>query len=163
MFVILLYSKMVEPLWGTRECIVFYFLITTIVALCTTIVYFIAFTIKSTEEFLFDTEIHGLAGKCHRHIHDGTHYSNTWCKPMSYLFYVCRRDWRLLCCHKTTDARHAPTQLQHCTLETRWSTIFIFSNHTCTVLGQTCGFGLLSNVLVWHLCELDLFEILSGP
>jgi hypothetical protein len=62
MFIILLYSKMVEPLWGTRECIIFYFLITTIVAVCATLVCFVAFMLNQTEAFLFNTKIHGLAG-----------------------------------------------------------------------------------------------------
>jgi membrane associated rhomboid family serine protease len=62
MFVILLFSKMLEPLWGTKECLKFYFLITTIVALQTTLVLFILYTITFKEILIFNTFIHGLSG-----------------------------------------------------------------------------------------------------
>lgn len=62
MFVILLYCKMLEPLWGTMECIKFYFIITIIVAVETTLSLILLYTITFKEVLIFNTLIHGLAG-----------------------------------------------------------------------------------------------------
>lgn len=62
MFVILLYCKMLEPLWGSRECLKFYFLITCIVSIETTLIYFFLYSITFKEVFIFTTLIHGLSG-----------------------------------------------------------------------------------------------------
>lgn len=61
-FLILLYSKMLEPLWGQLECILFYFITTVSVGLTTTIVYFILFAASFDELMLFNVSIHGLGG-----------------------------------------------------------------------------------------------------
>ena len=62
MFVILLYCKMLEPLWGTTECIKFYFIITITVALEATLVLFMIYTVTFKEVLIFNTLIHGLSG-----------------------------------------------------------------------------------------------------
>lgn len=61
-FIILLFSKMIEPLWGSVECVQFYFVVTVFVALSTAFVYFIAFACTFNELLLFNTSVHGLGG-----------------------------------------------------------------------------------------------------
>ncbi len=61
-FIILLYSKMLEPLWGAYECIKFYFIITILVAISTAFFYFFAFALSFEEKLLFNIRIHGLGG-----------------------------------------------------------------------------------------------------
>ena len=61
-FIILLYSKMLEPLWGIYECIQFYFITTVIVAFITSFLYFIKYALTFNEALLFNTSIHGLGG-----------------------------------------------------------------------------------------------------
>lgn len=61
-FIILLYSKMLEPLWGSIECIQFYFIITFLAAISTSLVYFVGFALTFKEEYLFNMHIHGLGG-----------------------------------------------------------------------------------------------------
>jgi membrane associated rhomboid family serine protease len=62
MFIILLYCKMLEPLWGTLECIKFYFITTTIVAVETTLVLILLYMMTFKEVLIFNTLIHGLSG-----------------------------------------------------------------------------------------------------
>lgn len=59
-FILLLYSKMLEPLWGTLECLRFYFLITSLVAITTALTYFCLFALTFNEQYLFNRYIHGL-------------------------------------------------------------------------------------------------------
>lgn len=61
-FIIFLYSKMIEPLWGVYECIKFYFIITVIVAVSTSFFYFTLFALTFDEYFLFKIKINGLGG-----------------------------------------------------------------------------------------------------
>jgi membrane associated rhomboid family serine protease len=61
-FTILLFSKMLEPLWGTIECIQFYFIVTISVAISTVGIYYVAFALSFNELFLFNIYIHGLGG-----------------------------------------------------------------------------------------------------
>ena len=61
-FIILLYSKMLEPLWGPYECIIFYFVTTTLVAVSISFIYFIAYASTFNELLLFNISIHGLGG-----------------------------------------------------------------------------------------------------
>jgi membrane associated rhomboid family serine protease len=61
-FIILLYSKMLEPLWGTIECLQFYFIITISVAVSTAFFYIVAFAMTFEENVLFNISIHGLGG-----------------------------------------------------------------------------------------------------
>ena len=59
--VIFLYSKMIEPLWGTRELIKFYFLITIPNALSVACIYFLFYGLTFNDEYLFERPIYGLA------------------------------------------------------------------------------------------------------
>jgi membrane associated rhomboid family serine protease len=60
--IMLLYSTMIEPLWGTRECLQFYFIVTTAVALLTGLCYYVAFAVTFNEKFIFSVYIHGIGG-----------------------------------------------------------------------------------------------------
>jgi len=59
--VIFLYSKMIEPLWGTKELLRFYFIVTIPNALFATFIYFIFYGITFNEDYLFERPIYGLA------------------------------------------------------------------------------------------------------
>ncbi len=61
-FIILLYTKMLEPLWGIYECVQFYFIITIVVAITTSFYYLTAFALTFNELLLFDVKIQGLGG-----------------------------------------------------------------------------------------------------
>lgn len=58
--VILLFSKMIEPLWGVQECVQFYFIITSLVALITSLYYYVVFALTNDEKVIFDVRINGL-------------------------------------------------------------------------------------------------------
>lgn len=60
--IVVLYGKLLEPLWGAKEMLIFYLVITVLVALASTFVYFIVFLIARNPSYLFDTQICGLAG-----------------------------------------------------------------------------------------------------
>lgn len=60
--IILLYSRMIEPLWGVYECVLFYFIITSLVAIFTSFYYYVVFAFTFKEYFLFDIHINGLGG-----------------------------------------------------------------------------------------------------
>jgi len=62
MFILLLFSKMLEPLWGPLECCRFYFAVTVLCAVATTCCYIFSFAVTQHEAFLFDTRINGLGG-----------------------------------------------------------------------------------------------------
>jgi hypothetical protein len=59
--VVFLYSKMIEPLWGTKELLRFYFIITIPNALFATSIYFVFYGFTFNEEYLFERPIYGLA------------------------------------------------------------------------------------------------------
>ncbi|CAF1380847.1 unnamed protein product, partial [Didymodactylos carnosus] len=59
--VVFLYSKMIEPLWGTKELLSFYFLVTIPNAIFATCIYFIIYMVTFNEEYLFERPIYGLA------------------------------------------------------------------------------------------------------
>lgn len=59
--VVFLYSKMIEPLWGTRELLKFYFIVTIPNALVATFTYFIFYGLTFNEDYLFERPIYGLA------------------------------------------------------------------------------------------------------
>jgi len=61
-FIILTFTRMLEPLWGMYECVQFYFIITVLVALSTSFFYLTAFALTFDELLLFDVKIHGLGG-----------------------------------------------------------------------------------------------------
>ena len=59
--IIFLYSKTIEPLWGTSELLRFYFIVTIPNALFAATIYFILYGITFNEEYLFERPIHGLS------------------------------------------------------------------------------------------------------
>lgn len=61
-FIIFLYSRMIEPLWGVYECVQFFFVVTSLVAISTSIFYFAVFALSFNEHYLFDIRINGLGG-----------------------------------------------------------------------------------------------------
>ena len=60
--IVVLYGKLLEPLWGALEMLIFYVVVNTGVALLSTTVYLFVYVLTKNEEYLFDTHIHGLAG-----------------------------------------------------------------------------------------------------
>ena len=60
--IIVLYGKLLEPLWGAKEMLVFFVVITLVVAVASTFFYLFVFLILRTPEYLFSTKICGLAG-----------------------------------------------------------------------------------------------------
>ncbi|CAF0933289.1 unnamed protein product [Didymodactylos carnosus] len=59
--VVFLYSKMIEPLWGTKELLSFYFLVTIPNAIFATCIYFMIYMFTFNDEYLFERPIYGLA------------------------------------------------------------------------------------------------------
>ncbi|CAF4744939.1 unnamed protein product [Rotaria socialis] len=59
--VVFLYSKMIEPLWGTKELLKFYFIVTIPNALFATFTYILFYGFTFNEEYLFERPIYGLA------------------------------------------------------------------------------------------------------
>ena len=59
--VILFYTKMIDTLWGTKESIKFYFIVTIPNAILATTIYFILYGITFNEEYLFERPIYGSA------------------------------------------------------------------------------------------------------
>lgn len=55
-------GKLIEPLWGQMEMMLFFAIVNFGVAIITTAFYFILYVCTSNTEFLFDVHIHGLAG-----------------------------------------------------------------------------------------------------
>lgn len=60
--VVVLYGKLLEPLWGAKEMLIFYLVVTVLVAVTSTFIYFIVFLVARNPNFLFDTHLSGLAG-----------------------------------------------------------------------------------------------------
>jgi hypothetical protein len=52
---------MIEPLWGTKELLRFYFIVTIPNAMCATCIYFILYGVTFNEQYLFERPIYGLA------------------------------------------------------------------------------------------------------
>jgi hypothetical protein len=52
---------MIEPLWGTKELLRFYFIVTIPNALFATCIYFVLYGFTFNEEYLFERPIYGLA------------------------------------------------------------------------------------------------------
>ncbi len=53
-FVLLLYTQMLEPMWGRLECLRFYFAMTAAVGLSLALVYFACFALTFDEHYLFN-------------------------------------------------------------------------------------------------------------
>ena len=60
--VIILYGKLLEPLWGALEMLLFYVIVNVSVAILTGFIYVLIYLLTRNEEYLFDIHIHGLAG-----------------------------------------------------------------------------------------------------
>jgi hypothetical protein len=52
---------MIEPLWGTKELLKFYFIVTIPNALFVTCIYFLFYGLTFNEDYLFERPIYGLA------------------------------------------------------------------------------------------------------
>lgn len=61
-FIILLYSRLIEPLWGVLECVLFYFVVTALTAISTSFFYYVLFALTFNEHYIFDIRVHGLGG-----------------------------------------------------------------------------------------------------
>ena len=62
LLVMVLYGKLLEPLWGALEMLIFFAVVNVGVAIATTFVYITIFFITQNTDYLFVTHIHGLAG-----------------------------------------------------------------------------------------------------
>ena len=62
MVVVILYGKLLEPLWGALEMIVFFLVVNTSVALVTSMTYFFTYLLVRNPLYLYEVSIHGLAG-----------------------------------------------------------------------------------------------------
>ena len=62
LLVIVLYGKLLEPLWGAFEMLVFYLVVNLSVAVFGTLTYLFIYLISRNPDYLFVTHIHGLAG-----------------------------------------------------------------------------------------------------
>jgi len=60
--VVILCGKLLEPLWGAMDMLIFFVVVNTGVAIATAFLYVSFYLISKNEEFLFETYIHGLAG-----------------------------------------------------------------------------------------------------
>ena len=60
--VVLLYGKLLEPLWGAKEMLIYYIFVTVSVAVSSTFIYFVIFLIARNPVYLFEVQICGLAG-----------------------------------------------------------------------------------------------------
>ncbi len=60
--VVVLYGKLLEPLWGAFEMLVFYLVVNLSVAVFSTFSYLIIYLVSRDPDFLFETHVHGLAG-----------------------------------------------------------------------------------------------------
>ena len=61
LIVIVLYGKLLEPLWGALEMLIFYAILTTVVAILTTVTYICVYLLSGNPDHLFNTYIHGMA------------------------------------------------------------------------------------------------------
>jgi len=59
---VVLTHKLIEPLWGQAEILLFFIIVNLSVALLSSLYYLIVFTCTANTEFLFDSRIHGLSG-----------------------------------------------------------------------------------------------------
>ena len=60
--IVVLYGKLVEPLWGAKEMLIFFVVVTLVVAVASTLFYLCAFLVLRSPDYLFFTKICGLAG-----------------------------------------------------------------------------------------------------
>jgi len=60
--VVFLYGKLLEPLWGTFEMIIFFVIVNFLVVVLTTGTYLFLYLLTQDTDFLFDNYVHGMAG-----------------------------------------------------------------------------------------------------
>ncbi|KAJ8301208.1 hypothetical protein KUTeg_020195 [Tegillarca granosa] len=60
--VVILCGKLLEPLWGAMDMLIFFIVVNTGVAIATSFLYISFYLVTKNEEYLFETYIHGLAG-----------------------------------------------------------------------------------------------------
>lgn len=60
--VVILCGKLLEPLWGAMDMLIFFAVVNLGVALSTSFVYIFIYFATRNEEYLFESHIHGLAG-----------------------------------------------------------------------------------------------------
>lgn len=60
--VVILCGKLLEPLWGALDMLIFFVVVNLGVAIVTSFTYFVIYLATKNEEYLFETFIHGLAG-----------------------------------------------------------------------------------------------------
>lgn len=60
--IVILYGKLLEPLWGAFEMLIFYAVVNTAVAVITCCVYLFIYMATKNVDYLFETHICGLAG-----------------------------------------------------------------------------------------------------
>ncbi|CAG5120425.1 unnamed protein product [Candidula unifasciata] len=60
--IIILFGKLLEPLWGAREMLLFFIVVNMGVGILTAFVYLFIYLVTLKEEYLFDVHIHGLSG-----------------------------------------------------------------------------------------------------
>lgn len=60
--IIILYGKLLEPLWGAMEMLIFYLVVTLTVAMCTSVDYLFIYQVTRNPDYLFETNICGLSG-----------------------------------------------------------------------------------------------------
>lgn len=63
LIVVGLCAKLIEPMWGALEMLVFFEIMNCSVVLSTVLIYFAAYCFTSDEKLLFETHIHGLTGE----------------------------------------------------------------------------------------------------
>lgn len=60
--VVTLFGKLLEPLWGAMDMLIYFLITNFCVAIATTFTYLIIYLATKNEDYLFETYIHGLAG-----------------------------------------------------------------------------------------------------
>ncbi|KAL4216330.1 hypothetical protein ACF0H5_024057 [Mactra antiquata] len=60
--VVILCGKLLEPLWGAMDMLLFFLITNFSVAIATSFTYLVIYLVSKNEDYLFDTYIHGLAG-----------------------------------------------------------------------------------------------------
>lgn len=60
--VIILFGKLLEPLWGAPDMLLFFLINNVAVGVISAFLYFFIYLVTLNEEYLFEVHIHGLAG-----------------------------------------------------------------------------------------------------
>lgn len=60
--IVVLYGKLLEPLWGAKQMLIYFFVVTFAVSVASAVVYIGLFILSRNLDYLFETYICGLAG-----------------------------------------------------------------------------------------------------